>query len=184
MAGPGLGNKFGAVPAAVPAFGLVTLYALRSRLRVESIVVIAGITVAAVGLVVAADLVRSSSHVSNAFGSQAGEIIARKVRAAGRLFAFSYWMVGIVICAAAVAATLRRASTPARALLAQRPAVRRGLVASAAGAVAAMLTNDAGVTAAFWITALAAALLLATVGSPIGASDAVEQTVVTQGERR
>lgn len=184
MAGPGLGSKFGAVPAAVPAFGLVALYALRSRLRVESILVIVVLTVAAVGLVVAADLVRSGSHVSNAFGSQAGEIIARKARAAGRLFAFSYWIVGIAVCGGAVAVTIRRRSSRARTLLEKRPAVRRGLVACAAGAVAAMLTNDAGVTAAFWITALAAALLITTIGSPTRASDDLDQPAMAQGERR
>ena len=166
MAGPGLGNKFGAVPAAVPAFGLVALFALRSRLRVESLLVIAIVTVLAVGLVVVADLLRSGSHISNLFGSGAGEIIARKIRAAGRLFAFSYWMGGIVISAAAIAVMIGRTSSRARTMLDQEPAVRRGLIACAAGAVAAMLTNDAGVTAAFWIVALAAALLIAKLGSP------------------
>lgn len=158
MAAPPLGAKFGAVPAAVPAFALFCYLATGRRFDLAAAIGIAIVTVLGAGIVVAADLLRESgTHVANAVGGGGGEILGRKAGAAGRLLALSYWMGAIVAGGGSLALLAwRRPSLLGRALWG-RPATRRALACTVVAGAGCIATNDAGVTAAAWIALIAAA---------------------------
>ena len=159
MAAPNLGAKFGSIPAAVPALALFGLYAVGIRLGPRSVVAVGLVTVLAADIAIVADALRNpevQSHVGRAVGGGGGEILGRKVGAAGRLLALSFWAVGTVMCGGSAAVLAwRRPALVGRGLWGG-PAVRRALLCCAVAGVAAIATNDAGVTAAAWIGVLAA----------------------------
>jgi hypothetical protein len=158
MAAPQLGAKFGSIPAAVPAFALLGLFTANVRLTIRSVIAVAIVTLLVAGFAIAADSLRSpevQSHVGRAIGD-GGEILRRKIGAAGRLLALSYWTAGIVMCGGSVLVlALRRPSLVARGLWGY-PALRRVLICCAVAAVASVVANDAGVIAAAWLAVLAA----------------------------
>jgi len=163
MAAPQLGAKFGSIPASVPAFALLGLFIARVPLTIRSVIAVAAVTLFVAGLAIVADSLRNpevQSHVGRAIGG-GGEILGRKIGAAGRLLALSYWTFGIVLCGgSAMLLALRRPSLVARGLWGY-PALRRALICSAVAAVAAVAANDAGVIAAAWLALLAASSFFA-----------------------
>jgi hypothetical protein len=164
MASPWAGAKFGSVPVSVPAFGLMLVLATVGRLTVRRTLLILIVTLFFAGLVAAADLLRdpaAQSHIGRAIGDPggAGNIIGRKLGAAGRLLAASIWMGALAVFAGLSAVLVwRRADLLGRALWGS-PSTRAALIACPVAAVAAVATNDAGVTAAGWIGLLAAGCL-------------------------
>ncbi len=159
MVAPQAGAKFGAVPAAVPAFALLVFLATGRRFDLRAAIGIAIVTILTGGLVVAVDLLRETgTHVAQAVGGGAGgEILGRKAGAAGRLLALSYWMGAIIACAGSLALIAwRRPSLLGRGLWG-RPTARRALACAAVAAAGCIGANDAGVTAAAWVAFLAAA---------------------------
>jgi hypothetical protein len=95
--------------------------------------------------------------VSNAVGGGAGEILGRKARAAARLLALSYWMAAILAVGGSLALLAwRRPGLLGRGLWG-RPTARRALACCAVAAAGSVAANDAGVTAAAWLSLYAAA---------------------------
>ncbi len=164
MASPWAGAKFGSVPASVPAFGVMLVLATSGRLTLRRTLLILIVTVLAAGLAAVADSLRdpaAQSHVGRAIGEPGGtgDIIGRKLGAAGRLLAASIWMGALAVFGGFSAVMVwRRADLLGRALWGS-PATRAALIACGVAAVAAVATNDAGVTAAGWIGLLAAGCL-------------------------
>jgi hypothetical protein len=158
MAAPQLGAKFGSIPAAIPAFALIVLFAARIPVTVRSALAVAILTVLIADLAIVADALRNpeaQSHLARAVGG-AGEIAGRKIGAAGRLLSASFWAVGVAVCGGAAGVLeWRRPALVARGLWGE-PAVRRALACCSVAAVAAVATNDAGVVAAAWLAILAA----------------------------
>jgi hypothetical protein len=171
MASPWAGAKFGSVPASVPAFGLMLVLATSGRLTFRRTLLILIVAVLAAGIAAAADSLRdpaAQSHVGRAIGEPggAGDIIGRKLGAAGRLLAASIWMGALALFAGFSAVLVwRRSDLLGRALWGS-PATRAALIACAVAAVAAVATNDAGVTAAGWIALLAAGSLFSHLLAP------------------
>jgi hypothetical protein len=159
MAAPQLGAKFGSIPAAVPAFALLGLFATNVRLTIRSAIAVAIITLLAGALAVAADALRNpevQSHVGRAIGDGGAGILGRKIDAAVRLIALSYWTVGIIACGGSILVlAMRRQSLAARGLWGS-PALRRAVICCAVAAAGAIAANDAGVIAAAWLAMLAA----------------------------
>jgi hypothetical protein len=171
MASPWTGAKFGSVPVSVPAFGLMLVLATAGRLSFRRTLLILIGTVLAAGLAAAADSLRdpaAQSHLGRAIGDPggAGDIIGRKVGAAGRLLAASIWMGALAVFAGLSAVLVwRRTDLLGRALWGS-PSTRAALIACPVAAVAAVATNDAGVSAAGWVGLLAAGCLFSHLLAP------------------
>jgi hypothetical protein len=167
MGAPALGAKFGATLTAIPALGILVAHASGRRIDFRMGAAIAAVTAASTGAVFGADKLRGEqarSHIGSAVRAAEGSVIARKLAAARTLIAFSIWMKALLVFGA-VAAILawKRRDDLARALDA-RPAFGGAFKGGVVGIVAAVLFNDAGMTAAaiiaMFLTSAVVALLL------------------------
>lgn len=163
LALPQVGAKFGAVLTAVPAFGVAFVRLRGRRLDLTRMGGVLAATLTAAVAVVFIDrlsVADARSHIGAVSGADLGAIIGSKVQAASRLLALSYWVVGllaVVICAAML--VLRRKDT-VRAALRGSPATNASLQGGIVGMFAALLFNDAGVIAAFFIAIFVACMFL------------------------
>jgi hypothetical protein len=150
MGAGSFGAKVGAIPSAGTAFGVVLLAYRRGRVRLRDIVLVlvaAGLLLGAFALLDLHHTAGQQSHFARAVaGGGGGNLLAiarRKLALEGYLLLHSPWSATLLVCALALAwlwhsAPQCFASRSARATLA-------GLVA---GAVASLLCNDSGITAA------------------------------------
>ena len=166
MALPRFGDKFGSIPAAIPAFAAFVVLAAGRRFDIRGALAIASVTVLAAALIVVVDKAGGGTHISRSLGSGTGEILGRKAGAAARLLAFSYWMTAIVAALGSAALLAwRRGALVGRALWG-RPATRRAVIACGVAAVGSVAANDAGVIAAAWISLFGGATLLSAMLTP------------------
>jgi len=166
MAAPRIGDKFGAIPAAIPAFAAFVVLATGRRFDLRAALAIAVVTVLGAALVIVVDRAGGGTHIARAVGGGSGEILGRKAGAASRLLAFSYWMTAIVASVAAVTVLAwRRSSLVGRALWG-RPAARRAVVCCFVAMAGSVVANDAGVIAAAWIGLFGGATLVSALLSP------------------
>ena len=161
MAAPVTGAKFGSILVSVPAFGFFVVRAFGKRPGRETALGLAIATVLLAGIFAAWDLMsdpQAQSHVARAIAD--GDTIGRKIGAAVRLAAGSYWTAGVLVPAIIAATFLRRRPTLVARGTWAHPNLRAALSASAIAAATAIAFNDAGILAAALISILATAAFL------------------------
>jgi hypothetical protein len=150
----------------VPAFGLLAASAGGRKPSWLLTVVFEAVAAAATGLLILADHLRPASqrsHIGGVGGAGTGATIARKVRAALRLLAFSIWMVALLAVLVSVGVVWRARGVDVRRVLRLREHARAALAGGALAIVGALAFNDAGTIAAAIIAILMSALLFAEV---------------------
>jgi hypothetical protein len=152
---PQFGAKAGAIPSAGIAFGVLLLMWKRGGLRVRDVILL----LIAAGLLLGAfawlDLRRAAAqqtHLARAFAGAGGDtlwgIAQRKLTLEGYLLLHSPWSATLAVCAFGLW-WLCRAHPALLSPDDTEPKTRRAVLAGlVAGAVASLLCNDSGVTAA------------------------------------
>jgi hypothetical protein len=100
------------------------------------------------------------SHIGAVSGTDLPRILETKAEAAARLLAFSSWTVALVAVAACLAILVVRRGIKVRAAIRAHPPANASLHGGVVGMIAAVLFNDAGVIAAFFIGIFIVGLLL------------------------
>lgn len=143
---PSLGAKVGALPSAGIAFGVALLVFARGRLRVRDVIAMLVIGAALLLLLVCLDLGRAASdqsHLARAFAGAGGGAIAsiavRKLLLEGRLIMHSPWSLTLLASVGALLSFRKPEANTAE------QAAWYGL---SSGAIACLLCNDSGLTAA------------------------------------
>ncbi|HZT42584.1 MAG TPA: hypothetical protein VFA07_10500 [Chthonomonadaceae bacterium] len=144
------GAKVGAIPSAGAAFGAALLVLWRGRLRARDVALVllgVGLLLAAMAALDLRHAAGAQTHLARALTGAGGDtlwgIARRKLALEGYLFLHSPWSATMVVSAGALW-WLRRKQPERFSGIAQE-AVLAGLVC---GAVASLLCNDSGVTAA------------------------------------
>ncbi|HVL89182.1 MAG TPA: hypothetical protein VM841_02995 [Actinomycetota bacterium] len=180
MAAPSAGAKFGSIFVAVPAFGLFLALAAGRRPSRAAALGIAIATVFLAGIFAAWDLLAdpaSQSHVARVVADD--DTLGRKIGAALRLLAGSYWTIGLVVASGVALLFVRRRTTLLARATWARPHHRAALIGCGVAAVAAVVFNDAGIVAAALIAIVAAASLLHTIlvgqSPPVVATESIKR---------
>ena len=158
------GAKVGAVPSAGIALGVEFLMLWRGRLRGRDIVAIGGMVALGLGGLLLLDMRHGAgeqSHFARAFAGSGGGIFAaasRKLLLEGHLLLHSPWSAALLVASIGFAYIIEKRSKENREWKASRSdepstinpqlSTIYGLVA---GAIASLLCNDSGVTAAAMI---------------------------------
>ena len=144
------GAKVGAIPSAGTAFGVTLLVWKRGRVGLKEIGGVLLLTAVGLGLLAAFDArhaVGDQTHFIRALAGAGGgslpEILRRKLQLEGWLLLHSAWSATLVVAAASLA-WIRRTSPDLFA--SRRP--HAALLGISFGAVACLLCNDSGLTAA------------------------------------
>jgi hypothetical protein len=148
------GAKVGAIPSAGAAFGIALLTRKRGSVRSREALGVLAAAVLVLAVVTLLDLrhtVEAQSHLARAFsGAGGGSILGiarRKLLLEGYLLLHSPWSATLLLSAAALAWFWRHHRT--RLLPTSPPYTTRAVLAGlASGALASLVCNDSGVTAA------------------------------------
>jgi len=165
------GAKVGAIPSAGTAFGVTLLVWKRGRLGLKEIASIVLLTALGLGLLAAFDARHAAGDqthfiraLTGAGGGSLPEILLRKLQLEGWLLLHSAWSATLIFTAAALL-WIRR-SMPH---LFAAPHPRAALMGIGVGALACLLCNDSGLTAAALLCLYGwawAALEATRIGSP------------------
>ncbi|MBI3947784.1 MAG: hypothetical protein HY321_17825 [Armatimonadetes bacterium] len=164
---PAFGANFGGALGAAAAGASAIALALRGRVRRRTLVGVGLAGLAVMALPVCLELLSGAgeqSHIGRALAlvsaggpGEAWAVAARKLKMNWTLLRHSPWSRLLVLATAAALALALRGRA---ALSQQRPALRDGLLALAAGAAASLLFNDSGVLPAAEMAAAGAAALV------------------------
>lgn len=173
LAAPPFGAKFGMLLTAVPALAVAWTIFEGRRMTRETVLLVAAILIAGVGLATAAGLLAGAegSHIgleTRVVGeSGAGALLSVILRRAGvalrLLFTFWSWLVLAGLGVSVFATVMRRRGTAETAL--GRPGVRGAAAGALAAGVTGLLFNDAGAVIVATLVMVAAPAVMAEAAS-------------------